>query len=162
MVFKMDFDDIWKILEDVKDPEIPAVSVIEMGMVRSIGVLGEKVIVTFTPTFAGCPALQVIQDGIRDILQKSGYAEVEVKVSLAPAWSSNWISPEGREKLKSFGLAPPPRHSGDIETAFNQPAECPYCRSTETELKNDFGSTLCRAIYYCNSCNQPFERFKPI
>lgn len=162
MTFREVFDDVWIILEDVKDPEIPAVSVVEMGMVRSIGVTGKRVIVTFTPTFAGCPALQVIQDGITDTLHKSGYTDVEIKMSIAPAWSSNWISPEGREKLKSFGLAPPPRHSGDIETAFNQAAECPYCRSKETELKNDFGSTLCRAIYKCKSCNQPFERFKPI
>ena len=159
---RLDTNDIWQLLGEVKDPEIPVVSVIEMGMVRSIGVAGKKVIVTFTPTFAACPALEIIKDEIQVTLHNSGYSEVVINMSYSPAWSSNWISPSGREKLKSFGLAPPPHHTGDIEAAFNQPVECPYCHSMETELKNDFGPTLCRAIYVCNRCHQPFEQFKPL
>ncbi len=159
---RLNIQDVWKILEGVKDPEIPVVSVVEMGMVRSIGLSGKRLIVTFAPTFAGCPALQIIQEEMRDTLNRSGYSDVEIRVSLSPAWSSNWINPGGREKLKAFGLAPPPQHAGDIESALELPAQCPYCGSLETELKNDFGSTLCRAIYFCNHCKQPFEQFKPV
>lgn len=162
MVDSTDTKRIWSLLEEVKDPEIPVVSVVEMGMVRTIGIEGDRVIITFVPTFAGCPALQVIQEAIATCLHDGGYPNVEVRTSLSPAWSSNWISPAAREKLKRFGLAPPPLHVDDIERAINQLATCPYCESKDTDLKSDFGSTLCRAIYVCTRCKQPFEQFKPL
>lgn len=153
---------IWEALQDVKDPEIPAVSVVEMGMIRNIGVEKGRVIVTMTPTFAGCPALQVMQANIEGRLRQEGAEEVAVKVTLSPPWSTDWVTPEGRQKLKDFGLAPPPRHLGLLEEVLQEPATCPYCGSKDTTLKNNFGPTLCRAIYYCNNCQQPFEQFKPV
>ncbi len=153
---------VWQILDEVKDPEIPVVSVVEMGLIRSIGVQAGRLVVTISPTFAGCPALQVIQDEIAERLRLAGEAEVEVRLTYSPPWRSDWITPAAREKLKAFGLSPPPRHAGRLEEALAQAARCPYCDSDDTSLKNDFGATLCRAIYVCNSCRQPFEQFKPL
>jgi len=153
---------IWEILDEVKDPEIPVVSVVEMGLIRSVGVSGEKVIVTMTPTFAGCPALRVMQEEIEERVREAGVEDVEVKMIYAPPWSSNRILPEGRRKLKEFGLSPPPRHDGDLQIALLEEVSCPYCDSKKTTLKNSFGPTLCRAIYYCENCQQPFEQFKPL
>jgi ring-1,2-phenylacetyl-CoA epoxidase subunit PaaD len=153
---------IWQILDEVKDPEIPVVSVVEMGLIRSIGVQEGRLVVTISPTFAGCPALQVIQEEIAARLRLAGEAEVEVRLTYSPPWRSDWITPAARQKLKAFGLSPPPRHAGRLETALAQAARCPYCDSADTTLKNDFGPTLCRAIYVCNNCRQPFEQFKPL
>jgi ring-1,2-phenylacetyl-CoA epoxidase subunit PaaD len=152
----------WKILENVKDPEIPVVSVVEMGIIREVQIEDETVRVTMTPTFSGCPALQVMQDEIQTRLEEAGASRVEVKISHNPPWSSDWISPEAREKLKNFGLSPPPMHGGHIDLALLEVARCPYCGAEDTSLKNSFGPTLCRAIYYCNKCRQPFEQFKPL
>jgi len=155
-------EEIWSLLEAVKDPEIPVVSVVEMGIVREVALEGERVIVRMTPTFSGCPALQAIRDEIRRHLQDCGAEQVVVEVILSPAWTSDWITPQARQKLRTFGLAPPARLAGRISLAELQPAVCPYCGSQDTSLKNSFGATLCRAIYVCNSCRQPFEQFKPI
>jgi ring-1,2-phenylacetyl-CoA epoxidase subunit PaaD len=153
---------IWEILDEVKDPEIPVVSVVEMGLIRTVGIAGEKVIVTMTPTFAGCPALRVMQEEIEKRVREAGAEDVEVKMVYAPPWSSNRILPEGRRKLREFGLSPPPQHDGDIQAALLEEVSCPYCDSKKTTLKNSFGPTLCRAIYYCENCQQPFEQFKPL
>jgi ring-1,2-phenylacetyl-CoA epoxidase subunit PaaD len=153
---------IWKHLEDVKDPEIPVVSVVEMGIVRGVALEGAKVIVRMTPTFSGCPALHAMQADIRRHLLDCGAPEVQVIVQLSPAWTSDWITPQARQKLRAFGLAPPARLDGRIALADLQEATCPQCGSPDTSLKNSFGPTLCRAIYVCNSCRQPFEQFKPI
>lgn len=155
-------DRIWEILEQVKDPEIPVVSVVEMGLIRNVGIDGDKVTVTMTPTFAGCPALQVMKQAVEENLKDSGAREVEVKMTFSPPWSSDWILPEGRRKLREFGLAPPPRHGGDVYSGLMEEVACPYCDSQKTTLKNSFGPTLCRAIYYCENCQQPFEQFKPL
>ena len=155
-------EDIWGLLAEIKDPEIPAVSLVEMGMIRQVGQEIGRVIVLLSPTFAGCPALEVMRLEIDQRLRGAGAAEVEVRLTLAPPWSTDWITPQGREKLKRFGLAPPPIHSGRLQHALEQPVACPYCDSTHTEVKNDFGSTLCRAIMYCHDCRQPFEQFKPL
>lgn len=159
-------EQVWEILEEVKDPEIPVVSVVELGLIRSVGVeeqnnTGASVVIKFSPTFIGCPAIQVMQSEIEARLRQAGAASVQVKLALSPPWTSDWITPAGRIKLKDFGLAPPPRHAGQIELALSAAASCPYCDSADTTLKNNFGPTLCRAIYYCNSCQQPFEQFKP-
>ena len=155
-------DRIWEILEQIKDPEIPVVSVVEMGLIRNVGIDGDKVTVTMTPTFAGCPALQVMKQAVEENLKDSGAREVEVKMTFSPPWSSDWILPEGRRKLREFGLAPPPRHGGDVRAGLMEEVACPYCDSQKTTLKNSFGPTLCRAIYYCENCQQPFEHFKCI
>ncbi|MFQ5408342.1 MAG: 1,2-phenylacetyl-CoA epoxidase subunit PaaD [Anaerolineales bacterium] len=153
---------IWQALEDIKDPEIPVISVVELGIVRDVEVNGERVTVTITPTFAGCPALHVLQNNIRAGLQQLGAAAVEVPITLSPPWSSDWITPEGKARLKAFGLSPPRQHNGQIELIFHEPVQCPYCDSFDTSMKNSFGSTACRAIHYCNNCSQPFEQFKPL
>jgi ring-1,2-phenylacetyl-CoA epoxidase subunit PaaD len=155
-------EEIWQILDEVKDPEIPVVSVVEMGLIRAVGKESKDVIVTMTPTFIGCPALNVMQDEIEERLRAAGAENVVVRTVLSPAWSTDWMTSGAREKLKKFGLAPPPRHGGQIDLALLEAAACPYCGSEETTLKNSFGPTLCRAIFVCNSCTQPFEQFKPI
>lgn len=155
-------DKIWQALEAVKDPEIPVVSVVEMGIVRQVALAGDRAIVTMTPTFAGCPALHTMKSDIETAVRGLGATEVEVRTVLSPPWTSDWITDEARAKLKAFGLAPPPKHQDDFEALLPGPVACPYCDSPETVLKNSFGPTLCRAIYYCNSCRQAFEQFKPL
>jgi len=154
--------DIWQALEEVQDPEIPVVSVVEMGMIRQVVLADKRVIVTLTPTFSGCPALHAIKADIRAKLLRRGVEAVEVRETLSPAWSSDWITDAAREKLKAFGLAPPPKHGGDLQAALSDAVECPYCGAEDTLVKNTFGPTLCRAIYLCKNCQQPFEQFKPL
>lgn len=160
-------DDIWRALQEVKDPEIPVISVVEMGIIRDITVAadaasGPRVRIMITPTFAGCPALHVMRTQIAERVRALGVASVSVETVLHPPWSSDWITEAGRRKLKAFGLAPPPRHGGNLPVTFYEPVTCPYCDSSNTTIKNTFGPTLCRAIYYCNDCQQPFEQFKAL
>jgi ring-1,2-phenylacetyl-CoA epoxidase subunit PaaD len=158
----LDESQVWEILTSVADPEIPVVSVVEMGIVRQVAVDGRRVEIIMTPTFTGCPALDVMQEDMRQALWKAGAQEVKITITHNPPWTSDWISPEARQKLKEFGLAPPPQHQGLLEAALLEPVSCPYCGSGDTSLKNPFGPTLCRAIFYCNACQQPFEQFKPL
>ena len=153
---------IWQSLEEVKDPEIPVVSLLEMGIVRGVDV-GEdgRVTVTMTPTFAGCPALLEMERLIVEKLAELG-AEGAVQTILYPPWTSDWITAEGREKLRAFGLAPPAVHGGNINVTFFEPVACPRCSSIQTTLQNAFGSTLCRAIYTCHTCQETFEQFKAL
>jgi ring-1,2-phenylacetyl-CoA epoxidase subunit PaaD len=153
--------DVWKILKQVMDPEIPAVSIVELGIVREVAVQGDCARVSLAPTFSACPALEVIQRQVEADLLQAGIQPL-VNWSASPPWSSDWITPDGRLKLASIGLVPPPRHSGLIELALIERVTCPFCGSIDTTQKNSFGPTLCRSIFYCNSCRQPFERFKPV
>ena len=155
-------EEVWEALDEVKDPEIPVVSLVEMGIVRALRVEGERVIVDMTPTFAGCPALHVMRQEVEARLRALGFPEVEVRMLISPPWSSDWITPQAREKLKAFGLAPPPKHGGSITLELLETASCPYCDSDRTRIRNTFGPTLCRVIWYCDACQQPFEQFKPI
>jgi ring-1,2-phenylacetyl-CoA epoxidase subunit PaaD len=153
---------IWQALEEVKDPEIPVVSLVEMGIIREVTITDQVVEVKISPTFSGCPALPVMVANVETCLRQLGAASVQVRIVLHPPWSSDWITHEGREKLKSFGLAPPPIHGGLVEITFYEMAICPYCVSKNTVVKNDFGPTLCRSIHYCQHCRQPFEQFKAL
>lgn len=153
---------IWQALDDVKDPEIPVVSLVEMGIVRDVAIHDNRVIVTITPTFSGCPALHAMKADIVECLNMLGYANVEIQTTFTPAWSTDWITESARTKLREFGLAPPPIHHGDLNVMLLEVATCPHCGSTNTSLRNSFGSTACRMIFYCNACNQPFEQFKPL
>jgi ring-1,2-phenylacetyl-CoA epoxidase subunit PaaD len=153
---------IWDLLGDVVDPEIPVVSLVEMGIIRQVIVEEGHVVVIMTPTFSGCPALDVMEDDIKHRLAEAGVPSVEVVQQFDPPWTSNWISASAREKLKGIGLAPPHFHKGDFIEILIDPVICPYCDSTQTTLKNSFGPTPCRMIYYCNACQQPFEQFKPL
>ncbi len=157
-------DTIWQALQNVKDPEIPVVSVVEMGIVRAVSVSDEGVVVIkMTPTFSGCPALHVIQREIEAQVKALGVNLVTVETTFNPPWTSDWITDEAREKLRQFGLAPPPKHGGNlISVAALDVAACPRCNSTNTILKNGFGPTLCRMIWYCHDCQDAFEQFKPL
>lgn len=157
---------IWAILQTVADPEIPVLSVVDMGIIQSVEISGGgEVRVAMTPTFAGCPALEMMQSDIRAALNGAGYTTIQIDVVLDPPWTSERMSEDGRRKLKEFGLAPPPRMQGGTDGAmllFMEAITCPFCDSTNTRLESPFGPTLCRAIYYCNGCHQPFELFKPL
>ena len=138
---------IWAVLRDVPDPEIPAVSVLDLGIVRSVD--DEKVVIT--PTYSGCPATLFIEQSIREALDAAGYREVAIETRLAPAWTTDWISSEGKAKLHAYGIAPP-----DLAKT----ATCPQCGSTDTEEISRFGSTPCKSQWRCKQCLEPFDRFK--
>jgi ring-1,2-phenylacetyl-CoA epoxidase subunit PaaD len=157
-------EQVWQALADVADPEIPVLSVVDLGVVRSVTVDDRRVRVEFTPTFLGCPALETMREQMTARIEELG-AEPQVEVVLDDSWSTDKITPEGREKLRGAGFAPPaPRAAGtprllQLESgAFR----CPYCGSRETALENIFGPTPCRSLRYCRSCRQPFEQFKTI
>lgn len=154
--------EIWEALKEVMDPEIPVLSLVDLGVVQEVKITDEGVTVVMTPTFAGCPALEVMRRQVEEKLQEMGVPNPKVEMVLEPAWTSDRITPEGRRKLESFGLAPPPIHGGDVEIMLNPVVRCPYCGSHNTRVTNTFGSTLCRAIYYCDDCQQAFEQFKPL
>jgi ring-1,2-phenylacetyl-CoA epoxidase subunit PaaD len=138
---------IWAVLSGVADPEIPVISVVELGIVRSV----EPGRVVITPTYTGCPAAQVIERDVRDALDSAGYRDVRVETALSPAWTTDWITPEGRAKLRAYGIAPPTRAA----------VECPQCGgSSETEEISRFGSTPCKSLWRCRSCAEPFDLFK--
>ena len=152
-------------LAEVKDPEIPTVSVVDLGMVHRVEVAEGRVRVALLPTFVGCPALDLIRRAVAERLE-SFAPVIEVEATFAEAWTSDRITPEGRRKLRSSGFAPPAAQADDqplFATITTRPvATCPYCGSTDTTMENPFGPTLCRAIFYCNGCRQPFEQFKTV
>ena|SRR6218665_1138823 len=150
------------LLEGVKDPEIPVLSVLDMGMITAVFSDEEKAVVRFTPTFIGCPAIKVIQQNIELHLKENGIENVVVEVDYETTWTSERMTEIGREKLKNFGIAPPSHFSGELSEAYLNKVKCPHCGSADTTLNSPFGSTLCRAIRFCFSCKQGFEQFKPI
>jgi ring-1,2-phenylacetyl-CoA epoxidase subunit PaaD len=155
---------VWDALAEIPDPEIPVVSLVDLGVVRDVAVEDERVRVDFTPTFLGCPALEVMRDAIAARIRALG-AEPEIRVQTDDAWSTDRISAIGREKLRAAGFAPPAlrAESGVTLVELQRGAfRCPYCGSTETRLENLFGPTPCRSLRYCKSCRQPFEQFKTI
>jgi ring-1,2-phenylacetyl-CoA epoxidase subunit PaaD len=157
-------DQVWDALAEIPDPEIPVVSLVDLGVIRGVSVNGERVRVEFTPTFLGCPALEVMRDAMAAKISSLG-GEPEIAVIVDDSWSTDRITPEGREKLRTSGFAPPaPRATGTPTLVQLQSAafRCPYCNSTDTRLENIFGPTPCRSVRYCASCRQPFEQFKTI
>ena len=159
-------EDILAVLDTVMDPEVPVLSVRELGIIRDVEVSdAARVTVTVTPTYSGCPAIRVIEQDITSAIRDAGYPDVHVRTALAPAWTTDWIAPAARAKLKAYGIAPPGRaESGElVQLLRHRPAtQCPYCDSHETELRSEFGSTACKSVWWCRSCRQPFEEFKAI
>lgn len=155
-------EDIWTALDEIHDPEIPVVSLVELGIVRDVQVFDQRVSVTLTPTFAGCPAFELMKALVREKLIVLGFDHVEIKLNLTPPWTSDWMTDTARAKIEKIGLAPPPRHGGNVLLFFPENVACPYCGSSKTRIKNSFGPTLCRAIWFCTNCHQPFEQFKPL
>jgi ring-1,2-phenylacetyl-CoA epoxidase subunit PaaD len=157
-------DQVWAALDEIADPEIPVISLVELGVVRDVSVEGDHVHVSLTPTFLGCPALESMQRALESKITELG-GDPEVEVVRGDAWSTDRITPVGREKLRAAGFAPPPPREASAPRLLQLQAKafrCPYCGSTETTLENLFGPTPCRSIRYCESCRQPFEQFKTI
>ncbi len=158
-------ESVYEVLGTVMDPEVPVISVVELGIIRDATVDGDEVSVTVTPTYSGCPAMREIEDDIRTALLKAGATKVHVNTTFAPAWTTDWMGPEAREKLRAYGIAPPGRaEQGGLVTLTRRrsPVACPFCGSSDTRLQSEFGSTACKAIHVCNSCRQPFDEFKAI
>ena len=160
-------DDIFAILDEVKDPEVPVLSVVELGIVRDVRAEAAGVTITLTPTYSGCPAMRVIEEDITAALAAHGLSPVRIETVYAPAWTTDWLSEDAKAKLEAYGIAPPGRAEASGLVSLTRASSsanlrCPYCHARNTELKSEFGSTACKAIAYCNACNQPFEVFKAL
>lgn len=152
---------IFDLLENVKDPEVPVISVRELGVLRDVQVVDGKVLVTITPTYTGCPAMDVMKQDIEAELHKAGITDLEVKQILAPAWTTDWITDAGKAKLKAYGIAPPEKTADIRALKGEQPVvECPQCGSKDTVMISAFGSTACKALWKCQDCLEPFDQFK--
>jgi ring-1,2-phenylacetyl-CoA epoxidase subunit PaaD len=154
---------VWDALAEIPDPEIPVISLVDLGVIKSVDVEGDDVRIEFTPTFLGCPALEVMRDALAAKVRELG-GEPQVDVVLDDSWSTDRITPAGREKLRASGFAPPAPREAAAPTLvqLQKGFRCPYCGSTDTKLENLFGPTPCRSVRYCNACRQPFEQFKTI
>lgn len=157
---KYDEESIWKLLNHVKDPEIPTVSVVDLGIVRRVDIQMPNIYLDVTPTYSGCPATDLINEQILDTLTFAGYHSVYIKQVLSPAWTTDFITSEGRKKLKAFGIAPPKAVSKF--SLVDRNVSCPHCGSVSTHLLSEFGSTACKALYQCHSCREAFDYFKCI
>lgn len=155
--------EVWKTLEQVSDPEIPVLSVVDLGIIRDIKQIDDRLEITITPTYSGCPAMDVIEQDVKAALKFAGFENVKIKTSIHPAWTTDWMSESGKKKLIEYGISPP-EHSSDKSALTGQPKEviCPLCRSKNTRLQSQFGSTPCKSLYVCNECSEPFDHFKCI
>jgi len=167
-----------EVAASVVDPEIPVITIDDLGILRNVEIDGDRIVVTITPTYSGCPAMRQIADDVVSALNQAGYPEVEIRTVLAPAWSTDWISEKGRAKLEEYGIAPPGRVTDPsvstpismvgrlADLAAHQPTthqtRCPRCRSTEIRTVSEFGSTACKALMVCSACGEPFDRFKEL
>lgn len=157
---------VWKWLNEVPDPEIPVISIVELGVVRSFNIIDEKNIdVTITPTYSGCPAMNIFEEDIVLKLKEKGFENINIITVLSPAWTTDWIQDEVLEKLEKYGIAPPVKGTADKGVLFDSGPKllrCPKCKSNNTVLVSQFGSTACKALYTCSDCKEPFEYFKCI
>ncbi len=158
----MEESKIWKWLAEVSDPEIPVLSVVDLGVVRELVLTGDQAIVKITPTYSGCPAMKEIEENILDKLKSEGLENVEVQTILSPPWTTDWMTENGKQKLREFGIAPPEGSSKDKSVLFGEAKKvtCPYCKSRNTEMVSQFGSTACKSLYKCLACLEPFDFFK--
>jgi ring-1,2-phenylacetyl-CoA epoxidase subunit PaaD len=148
---------IWQILETVCDPEVPVLTITDLGIVRDVKVVDELVEIIITPTYTGCPAMDMIAMNIRLALIENGYSNIKITSVLSPAWTTDWMTETGKQKLKEYGIAPP---KGNAETIAADGIECPQCKSSNTKLISEFGSTACKALFKCEDCKEPFDYFK--
>ena len=157
-------EEIIQILEEVKDPEIPVLSVNDMGIIRDVEFFDDHTLVTITSTYTGCPAMDLIEKQIIEELEKNGVSNPKVKLTLDPPWSTDWISEDGLRRLEEFGIAPPVKGTADKRELFQEAPKprCPYCKSEDTIMVSIFGSTACKSQYKCSSCLEPFDYFKCI
>ena len=154
---------IWSLLKRIPDPEIPVISIVDLGVVRKVKFYDTELHIEITPTYSGCPALQMMQDEIEKTLEKKGISKYKINTVLRPAWTTDWMSFETKEKLREYGIAPPEGKAISKKGLLNQEnISCPQCGSRNTEIKSMFGSTACKAMYQCEICLEPFEYFKCI
>ncbi|CUI67437.1 phenylacetate-CoA oxygenase subunit PaaJ [Achromobacter xylosoxidans] len=163
-VAPVSIEQVYAWLQEVPDPEIPVLSVVDLGVVRDVSWDGDACVVVITPTYSGCPAMREITEDIRQVLARHGIGEVRVDTRLSPAWTTDWMSEKGRAALKDYGIAAPAQQAIDISGISRRSAgpaiECPRCGSRDTRLVSNFGSTSCKALYRCVSCREPFDYFK--
>lgn len=148
---------IWKILEQVSDPEIPVLTIADLGIIRDVKLNDYEVEVIITPTYTGCPAMDMIAMNIKMALIENGYSKIKVTSVLSPAWTTDWMTESGKKKLREYGIAPPYLRSDGVS---DHVVACPQCNSTNTKLLSEFGSTACKALYQCSDCKEPFDLFK--
>lgn len=154
-------ENIFSLLSSIPDPEVPAINIAELGVLRKVEFVLDKFLITITPTYSGCPAMHAIEEEIKNKLAENQISNYQIKTVLFPAWTTDWMSTEAKAKLTAYGIAPPQPSSQQKHFRPDEIIlECPFCNSEQTELKSWFGSTACKALYYCNNCNQPFEHFK--
>lgn len=154
---------IWSILDNIMDPEVPVLSILDLGIVRDVFVKDEGVDIVITPTYTGCPAMDVISTSIRMELLAAGYHHISIRQVLSPAWTTEWMSERGKKKLKEYGIAPPNPMQAVCQPdlfAHEEAVQCPHCRSWHTRRISEFGSTACKSLYQCRDCQEPFDYFK--
>ena len=168
VIMSMSDKALWDCLSQVSDPEIPAISIVDLGIVRAIEPSADgRCDIVITPTYSGCPAMHVIEENIQQVLREQGLTNIQIRTQLSPAWTTDWISDVGKEKLRAFGIAPPARLATGIidisALSFDDETDiaCPQCGSMHTRLISQFGSTACKALYRCSDCLEPFDYFKP-
>ncbi|MEO8765590.1 MAG: 1,2-phenylacetyl-CoA epoxidase subunit PaaD [Ginsengibacter sp.] len=152
--------EVWRLLMKITDPEIPVLSITDLGIIREIKISDTGIEIFITPTYSGCPAMDVISMNIRMALLSEGFTSFTIIQQLSPAWTTDWMTNEGKEKLRSYGIAPPVAKTFDKNYSANPFVQCPLCNSTNTALISQFGSTSCKALYKCNECLEPFDYFK--
>ena len=160
---KYNKEEILELLKEVVDPEIPTISLIDLGVITGVIISADNhVTVKMTPTFAGCPAMDYMRENVEQVLTENGVAKFNVEMTFDSQWTSNDITAEGLRAIKKHGLAPPPKHKLIVDIDILKKAKCPFCGSTNSTLKSPFGPSLCRSLHYCNDCSQAFEQFKPV
>lgn len=165
MIMEATKEQIIEYLEEIADPEIPVLNIVELGIVRHARLDTESVQVEITPTYSGCPAMHVIRNAIFSTLKERGFENVSVKTVYSPPWTTDWLSEDTKRKLKEYGIAPPEKGGKLNWMPFsngNKKVTCPFCDSPQTHLTSEFGATACKSLYFCNNCQQPFEHFKCI
>jgi len=158
-------DKIWKLLEEIPDPEIPVLTIHDLGVVRKIDEINNEIIVTITPTYSGCPAMNQFEADIITTLNKQGYDKVSIVTTYDPPWTTDWLSEEAKKKLQDYGIAPPEQKTTDKNALLvddRKSVTCPQCKSTSSKMISQFGSTACKSLYQCNDCMEPFDYFKCI
>ena len=158
-------EDIFALLSEIPDPEIPVISIIELGVIRNVEIINDTTIsLKITPTYSGCPAMKQIEDDVRKKLSENGFTTIDIKTFFSPPWTTDWITPEAKEKLRKYGIAPPENSTEDKSwlTGKENKIACPRCKSLNTKLISQFGSTACKALYQCQDCLEPFDYFKCI
>jgi ring-1,2-phenylacetyl-CoA epoxidase subunit PaaD len=157
-------ENIYDLLNEIPDPEIPVISIVELGVVRDVEINGKNIEVKITPTYSGCPAMKQMEDDVRKKLVENGFDKIKITTIYTPAWTTDWLSREAKEKLRSYGIAPPEETTTDKSflTGKTRRVVCPHCKSTNTTMVSQFGSTACKALYKCNDCLEAFDYFKCI